>query len=63
MTDLQQLEQDRHRLNWMIQNHGRVEFEFSGECYVTYIYKNQFKATLGGDDVMKEIDKAMESSK
>ena len=45
MTDLQQLEQDRHRLNWMIQNHGRVEFEFSG------------------DDVMKEIDKAMESSK
>lgn len=52
------LEQDSKRLAWMIQNHGRVEF--SGDCYVTFILKNQFKATLGSDDTRAEIDKAME---
>ena len=54
----QQWEQDSKRLTWMIQNHGRVEF--SGDCYVTFIHKNEFKATLGSDDTRAEIDKAME---
>ena len=55
------LEQDSKRLAWMIQNHGRVEF--SGDCYVTFILKNQFKATLGSDDTRVEIDRAMEMCK
>ena len=55
------LEQDSKRLAWMIQNHGRVEF--SGDCYVTFILKNQFKATLGSDDTRLEIDRAMEMCK
>ena len=57
----QQWEQDSKRLTWMIQNHGRVEF--SGDCYVTFILKNQFKATLGSDDTRLEIDRAMEMCK
>lgn len=56
-------EQDSKRLTWMIQNHGRVEFELSGDCYVTFILKNQFKATLGSDDTRAEIDRAMEMCK
>ena len=55
------LEQDSKRLAWMIQNHGRVEF--SGDCYVTFIHKNEFKATLGSDDTRVEIDRAMEMCK
>jgi len=54
------LEQDSKRLAWMIQNHGRIEWEFGGNCYVTFIHKNEFKATLGSDDTRAEIDKAME---
>ena len=57
----QQWEQDSKRLTWMIQNHGRVEF--SGDCYVTFIHKNEFKATLGSDDTRVEIDRAMEMCK
>lgn len=56
-------EAESKRLTWMIQNHGRVEFEFSGDCYVTFILKNQFKATLGSDDTRVEIDRAMEMCK
>ena len=56
----QQWEQDSKRLTWMIQNHGRIEWEFGGNCYVTFIHKNEFKATLGSDDTRAEIDKAME---
>ncbi len=57
----QQWEQDSKRLTWMIQNHGRVEF--NANCYVTFILKNQFKATLGSDDTRLEIDRAMEMCK
>ena len=53
-------EAESKRLDWMVKNHGRVEFEFGGNCYVTFIYKNEFKATLGSDDTRAEIDKAME---
>ena len=53
-------EAESKRLDWMVKNHGRVEFEFGDNCYVTFIYKNEFKATLGSDDTRAEIDKAME---
>ena len=53
-------EQDSKRLTWMIQNYGRVHFEFNANCYVTFIWKNEFKSTLGSDDTRVEIDKAME---
>ena len=56
-------EQDSKRLTWMIQNHGRVEFEFNANCYVTFIWKNEFKSTLGSDDTRVEIDRAMEMCK
>ena len=59
----QQLEQDSKRLTWMIQNYGRVHFEFNANCYVTFIHKNEFKATLGSDDTRVEIDRAMEMCK
>ena len=55
------LEQDSKRLAWMIQNHGRVEF--NANCYVTFIWKNEFKSTLGSDDTRVEIDRAMEMCK
>jgi len=57
------LEQDSKRLAWMIQNHGRIEWEFGGNCYVTFMHKNDFKATLGSDDTRVEIDRAMEMCK
>jgi hypothetical protein len=57
------LELESQRLDWMVKNHGRVEFEFGGNCYVTFIYKNEFKATLGSDDTRVEIDRAMEMCK
>jgi predicted RNase H-like nuclease (RuvC/YqgF family) len=60
MTDW---EAESKRLDWMVKNHGRVEFEFGGNCYVTFILKNQFKATLGSDDTRVEIDRAMEMCK
>ena len=59
----QQWEQDSKRLTWMIQNYGRVHFEFNANCYVTFIHKNEFKATLGSDDTRGEIDRAMEMCK
>jgi len=59
----QQWEQDSKRLTWMIQNYGRVHFEFNANCYVTFIWKNEFKATLGSDDTRVEIDRAMEMCK
>ena len=59
----QQWERDSKRLTWMIQNHGRVEFEFNANCYVTFIHKNEFKATIGSDDTRVEIDRAMEMCK
>ncbi len=59
----QQWEQDSKRLTWMIQNYGRVHFEFNANCYVTFIHKNEFKATLGSDDTRLEIDRAMEMCK
>jgi len=60
MTDW---EAESKRLDWMIQNHGRIEWEFGGNCYVTFIHKNEFKATLGSDDTRVEIDRAMEMCK
>jgi len=59
----QQWERDSKRLTWMIQNYGRVHFEFNANCYVTFIHKNEFKATLGSDDTRVEIDRAMEMCK
>ena len=59
----QQLEQDSKRLTWMIQNYGRVHFEFNANCYVTFIWKNEFKSTIGSDDTRVEIDRAMEMCK
>ena len=56
-------EQDSKRLTWMIQNYGRVHFEFNANCYVTFIWKNEFKSTLGSDDTRVEIDRAMEMCK
>jgi len=57
------LELESQRLNFLIKNGGKVEFEFSGNCYVTFIHKNKGMATKGGDDVMLEIDRAMEMCK
>jgi len=56
-------EQDSKRLTWMIQNYGRVHFEFNANCHVTFIWKNEFKSTLGSDDTRVEIDRAMEMCK
>ena len=60
MTDW---EVESKRLDWMVKNHGRIEWEFGGNCYVTFIHKNEFKATVGSDDTRVEIDKAMEMCK
>ncbi len=56
-------EAESKRLDWMIQNRGRIEWEFGGNCYVTFIWKNEFKSTLGSDDTRVEIDRAMEMCK
>ena len=56
-------EAESKRLDWMIQNRGRIEWEFGGNCYVTFIHKNEFKSTLGSDDTRVEIDRAMEMCK
>jgi len=60
MTDW---EAESKRLDWMVKNRGRIEWEFGGNCYVTFIWKNEFKATLGSDDTRVEIDRAMEMCK
>ena len=60
MTDW---EAESKRLDWMVKNRGRIEWEFSGNCYVTFMHKNEFKATLGSDDTRVEIDRAMEMCK
>lgn len=60
MTDW---EAESKRLDWMVKNRGRIEWEFGGNCYVTFIHKNKFKATVGSDDTRVEIDKAMEMCK
>jgi len=52
-------EAEGKRLDWMVKNRGRIEWEFGGNCYVTFIWKNEFKATLGSDDTRVEIDRAM----
>ncbi len=57
------LELESQRLDWMVKNRGRIEWEFGGNCYVTFIHKNEFKATLGSDDTRVEIDRAMEMCK
>jgi len=57
------LELESQRLDWMVKNRGRIEWEFGGNCYVTFIWKNEFKATLGSDDTRVEIDRAMEMCK
>lgn len=56
-------EAESKRLDWMVKNRGRIEWEFGGNCYVTFIWKNEFKATLGSDDTRVEIDRAMEMCK
>jgi len=56
-------EAEGKRLDWMVKNRGRIEWEFGGNCYVTFIWKNEFKATLGSDDTRVEIDRAMEMCK
>jgi FtsZ-binding cell division protein ZapB len=56
-------EVESKRLDWMVKNRGRIEWEFGGNCYVTFIHKNEFKATLGSDDTRVEIDRAMEMCK
>jgi len=56
-------EAESKRLDWMVKNRGRIEWEFNANCYVTFIHKNEFKATLGSDDTRVEIDKAMEMCK
>ena len=56
-------EAESKRLDWMVKNRGRIEWEFGGNCYVTFIHKNDFKATLGSDDTRVEIDCAMEMCK
>ena len=57
------LELESQRLDWMVKNRGRIEWEFGGNCYVTFIWKNEFKSTLGSDDTRVEIDRAMEMCK
>ena len=56
-------EAESKRLDWMVKNRGRIEWEFGGNCYVTFIHKNEFKSTLGSDDTRVEIDRAMEMCK
>ena len=56
-------EAESKRLDWMVKNRGRIEWEFNANCYVTFIHKNEFKATLGSDDTRVEIDRAMEMCK
>ena len=56
-------EAESKRLDWMVKNRGRIEWEFGGNCYVTFIHKNKFKVTLGSDDTRVEIDRAMEMCK
>jgi len=56
-------EAESKRLDWMVKNRGRIEWEFGGNCYVTFIWKNEFKSTLGSDDTRVEIDRAMEMCK
>jgi hypothetical protein len=56
-------EAESKRLDWMVKNRGRIEWEFGGNCYVTFTHKNEFKATLGSDDTRVEIDRAMEMCK
>jgi len=56
-------EAESKRLDWMVKNRGRIEWEFGGNCYVTFIWKNEFKATVGSDDTRVEIDRAMEMCK
>lgn len=60
MTDW---EAESKRLDWMVKNRARIEWEFGGNCYVTFIHKNEFKVTLGSDDTRVEIDRAMEMCK
>jgi len=60
MTDW---EAESKRLDWMVKNRGRIEWEFGGNCYVTFMHKNEFKATLGSDATRVEIDRAMEMCK
>jgi hypothetical protein len=52
-------EAESKRLDWMVKNRGRIEWEFGGNCYVTFMHKNEFKATRGSDDTRVEIDRAM----
>jgi len=56
-------EAESKRLDWMVKNRGRIEWKFGGNCYVTFIWKNEFKSTLGSDDTRVEIDRAMEMCK
>ena len=56
-------EAESKRLDWMVKNRGRIEWEFGGNCYVTFMHKNEFKATRGSDDTRVEIDRAMEMCK
>lgn len=56
-------EAESKRLDWMVKNRGRIEWEFGGNCYVTFIHRNEFKATLGSDDTRVEIDRAMDMCK
>ena len=56
-------EAESKRLDWMVKNRGRIEWEFGGNCYVTFMHKNEFKATVGSDDTRVEIDRAMEMCK
>ena len=56
-------EAESKRLDWMVKNRGRIKWEFGGNCYVTFIWKNEFKSTLGSDDTRVEIDRAMEMCK
>ena len=56
-------EAESKRLDWMVKNRGRIEWEFGGNCYVTFMHRNEFKATVGSDDTRVEIDRAMEMCK
>ena len=57
------LELESQRLKFLIENQGKVDWDFNGNCYVVFIHKNKGMATKGGDDVMLEIDRAMEMCK
>ena len=56
-------EAESKRLDWMVKNRGRIEWEFGGNCYVTFMHRDKFMATLGSDDTRVEIDRAMEMCK